>query len=251
MNSYDNLKATSESLSSDALSTIESDSQSNPADRFIEESPAELDRSPECNIGNDTEVNILSIESPLDSADSFAASSSETAANATTAESSFSDINDRETKFVTNDEPGEAAALESPSGTAIHRPSNGSSNGITTEKSRSRSAPRPSNGGVANAVRPSRPRSGKNAQKAIVPGALAPGGNSPRPKKLRNLNTEESFELLIQARQADQIQLFLRDARVIEGAILFNDIKGTGRIINVLKEISVDFRATEVRDIRF
>lgn len=101
------------------------------------------------------------------------------------------------------------------------------------------------------APRPPRTRPGRSAPKPIVPGAIAPGGNAPRPKKLRNLNTEEAFELLLQARTADHVQLFLRDTRVIEGAILFNDIKGTGRIINVMKEISVDFRATEVRDLRF
>lgn len=72
-----------------------------------------------------------------------------------------------------------------------------------------------------------------------------------RPKKLRNLNYEEAFELLLQARAADQVQLYLRDGRTIEGAILFNDIKGTGRIINVVKEISVDFKTLDVRDIRF
>lgn len=86
-------------------------------------------------------------------------------------------------------------------------------------------------------ARPKRSRSGSSS--------------SNRPKKLRNLNAEEAFELLSQARHADMVHLYLRDGRVIEGAILFNEIKGTGRIINVIREISVDFRAFDVRDIRF
>lgn len=95
---------------------------------------------------------------------------------------------------------------------------------------------------VLTPARPSKPRSSKNGQK---------NASGTRPRKLRNLNYEESFELLLQARSADHVQLYLRDGRVIEGAILFNDIKGTGRIINVVKEISVDFKTLDVRDIRF
>ncbi|MBI3817338.1 MAG: hypothetical protein HY286_01510 [Planctomycetes bacterium] len=99
---------------------------------------------------------------------------------------------------------------------------------------------------IVTAVEPekpaSKPRPARNGKGA---------GTSMRPKKLRNLNYEEAFELLLQARSADQVHLYLRDGRMIEGAILFNDIKGTGRIINVIREISVDFKTLDVRDIRF
>ena len=81
----------------------------------------------------------------------------------------------------------------------------------------------------------------------------APRAHQPvaRKPKLRNLTPEQAYELLATARTADHVELYLRDGRMIDGAILFNDIKGTGRIINVTKEISVDFRADNVRDIRF
>jgi hypothetical protein len=72
-----------------------------------------------------------------------------------------------------------------------------------------------------------------------------------RRSKLRNLTAEEAYELLAAARTADHVEIYLRDGRIVDGAILFNDIKGTGRIINVVKEVSVDFRVENVRDIRF
>lgn len=95
---------------------------------------------------------------------------------------------------------------------------------------------------------------------AAEPAVAVDSGVEPRAKrplaparklKLRNLKTEQAFELLSAARTADHVELFLRDGRMIDGAILFNDMKGTGRIINVMKEISVDFKADQVRDIRF
>src|SRR5262245_47058941 len=69
-------------------------------------------------------------------------------------------------------------------------------------------------------------------------------------RKMRNRTPERAHEALSAARTADCVHLFLRDGRVIEGAILFNEYKGTGRIINIDHEISVDFRTEDVRDIR-
>lgn len=94
------------------------------------------------------------------------------------------------------------------------------------------------------------------APRTVAPMVVAPrvvkrSAPSPRRQKLRNLNAEQAFELLATARTADHVELYLRDGRMFDGAILFNDMKGTGRLINVTKEISVDFRAEQVRDIRF
>lgn len=90
-----------------------------------------------------------------------------------------------------------------------------------------------------------------NAVQIAPPAPVKRTPNPNKKPKLRNLNAEQAYELLVSARTADHVELFLRDGRMIDGAILFNDMKGTGRIINVTKEISVDFRAEQVRDIRF
>jgi len=37
----------------------------------------------------------------------------------------------------------------------------------------------------------------------------------------------------------------------VAGAVIFNESKGSGRIINVDQEVSVDFRVEEIRDVRF
>jgi len=70
-------------------------------------------------------------------------------------------------------------------------------------------------------------------------------------RRLRNLSPERAHEELCAARTADLVYLFLRDGRVYDGAILFNEFKSTGRLINIDREISVDFRAEDVRDIRY
>ena len=53
------------------------------------------------------------------------------------------------------------------------------------------------------------------------------------------------------ARKSDWVELALRDGQKLEGAIIFNEFKGTGRLINIDKEISVDFRADQVQDVKF
>ncbi|HMQ21087.1 MAG TPA: hypothetical protein PKE00_01270 [Planctomycetota bacterium] len=59
------------------------------------------------------------------------------------------------------------------------------------------------------------------------------------------------FDLLMNARQADWVDLELKDGRMLAGAIIFNEFKGTGRLINIDEEISVDFRASDVRSVKF
>ena len=61
---------------------------------------------------------------------------------------------------------------------------------------------------------------------------------------------EEVYDLLMNARQADWVELNLRDGRSLSGAILFNEFKGTGRLINVDEEISFDFNVDQVMDVK-
>lgn len=60
------------------------------------------------------------------------------------------------------------------------------------------------------------------------------------------LDRDEVFDLLMNARQSSWVELELRDGRKLGGAIIFNEFKGTGRLINIDDEISVDFRAEDI-----
>ena len=61
---------------------------------------------------------------------------------------------------------------------------------------------------------------------------------------------EEVYDLLMNARQADWVQLSLDDGRSLSGAIIFNEFKGTGRLINIDEEISFEFRVDQVVDVK-
>ncbi len=61
---------------------------------------------------------------------------------------------------------------------------------------------------------------------------------------------EEVYDLLMNARQADWVELSMEDGRRVSGAIIFNEFKGTGRLINVEKEISLDFNVDQVADVK-
>ena len=52
------------------------------------------------------------------------------------------------------------------------------------------------------------------------------------------------------SRTADEITLAFKDGRVVTGALVFNHLKGTGRLINVDEEMSMDFGVDEIRDVR-
>jgi hypothetical protein len=64
------------------------------------------------------------------------------------------------------------------------------------------------------------------------------------------LTRDEVYDLLMNARQADWVQLSLEDGRSLSGAIIFNEFKGTGRLINVDEEFSYDFHVDEVTDVK-
>ncbi len=70
-------------------------------------------------------------------------------------------------------------------------------------------------------------------------------------KKIRALDPEKIYDLLLGARTADIVTVHFKDGRVIRGALIFNQYKGTGRLINVDKEVSIDFDIGDVRDLKF
>ena len=68
--------------------------------------------------------------------------------------------------------------------------------------------------------------------------------HTPDPERIYNL-------LLRAARLADMCNVHFKDGRVFSGALVFNPFKGTGRLINVDEEFSIDFEIDDVRDVRF
>ena len=61
---------------------------------------------------------------------------------------------------------------------------------------------------------------------------------------------ERIYDLLMNARQAEWVELSLDDGSCVSGAIIFNEFKGTGRLINVDDEISMDFNVDQVVDVK-
>ena len=58
------------------------------------------------------------------------------------------------------------------------------------------------------------------------------------------------YDLLMNARQADWVELRLENGQSVSGAIIFNEFKGTGRLINVQQEISFDFTVDQIMDVK-
>ena len=69
-------------------------------------------------------------------------------------------------------------------------------------------------------------------------------------KKAKQLGPEKIYDLLLGARTADKITLHLKDGRAVHGALIFNPFKGTGRVINIDNEVSIDFAVDQVRDLK-
>lgn len=68
--------------------------------------------------------------------------------------------------------------------------------------------------------------------------------------KSRTSDSERIYDLLLGARTADKGTLYFKDGRVLQGALIFNQFKGTGRVINIDQELSVDFAIDELRDLK-
>jgi len=69
-------------------------------------------------------------------------------------------------------------------------------------------------------------------------------------KKGREMSPERIYDLLLNARTADKVTLRLRDGRIVQGALIFNPFKGTGRLINIERETSIDFCVDDIRDLK-
>ena len=70
-------------------------------------------------------------------------------------------------------------------------------------------------------------------------------------KKSRQLVPEKIYDMLLNARTADKVTMHFKDGRIVNGALIFNPFKGTGRLINIDQEVSVDFGVDDIRDIKF
>ena len=58
------------------------------------------------------------------------------------------------------------------------------------------------------------------------------------------------LQSLKKAARADKVSLFFKDGKMVEGAILFNEIKKSGKIINIEDEISLDFEISDITKVK-
>lgn len=62
-----------------------------------------------------------------------------------------------------------------------------------------------------------------------------------------------NFEIISNLRAATReakVAVEFRDGKCVEGAILFNESKGVGKVINIDEEVSVDFRVEQLVAVR-
>src|SRR5258705_4309172 len=69
-------------------------------------------------------------------------------------------------------------------------------------------------------------------------------------KKSRELVPEKIYDTLLGVRTADKVTMHFKDGRVVHGALIFNRFKGTGRVINIDQEVSIDFSVADIRDLK-
>lgn len=69
-------------------------------------------------------------------------------------------------------------------------------------------------------------------------------------KKVRQMVPEKIYDALLGARTADKVTIHFKDGRAVHGALIFNPFKGTGRIINIDQELSLDFSVDDIRDLK-
>ena len=68
--------------------------------------------------------------------------------------------------------------------------------------------------------------------------------------RITTTDSQRIYDLLLGARTADKVTLYFKDGRVLNGALIFNQFNGTGRLINIDQELSVDFAIDELRDLK-
>ena len=69
-------------------------------------------------------------------------------------------------------------------------------------------------------------------------------------KKPRQIVPEKIYDMLLGARTADKVTMHFKDGRAVHGALIFNPFKGTGRIIDIELEKSIDFEVDDIRDLK-
>ena len=58
------------------------------------------------------------------------------------------------------------------------------------------------------------------------------------------------LEQLMSGCEAERVAVHFLDGRTLEGALLFNAIKRSGKLINIDEEFSLDFETDEIREIK-
>ena len=66
----------------------------------------------------------------------------------------------------------------------------------------------------------------------------------------RRKRSPSVLEQLVAACDAERVAVQFLDGRLLEGALLFNPIKRSGKLINVEQEFSLDFEPLEVKEIK-
>ena len=69
-------------------------------------------------------------------------------------------------------------------------------------------------------------------------------------KKSRQMVPEKIYDMLLGLRTADKVTIHFKDGRAVQGALIFNPFKGTGRVINIDQELSIDFQVDDIRDLK-
>ncbi len=69
-------------------------------------------------------------------------------------------------------------------------------------------------------------------------------------KRSRAMSAQKIYDMLLGVRTADKVTLYFKDGRILSGALIFNQFKGTGRLINIDEELSVDFGVDDLRDLK-
>jgi hypothetical protein len=71
-----------------------------------------------------------------------------------------------------------------------------------------------------------------------------------QPRSTRKKRAPNILEQLIAGCDAERVAVQFVDGRVLDGALLFNPIKRSGKLINVDQEFSLDFDPLEVKEIK-
>jgi hypothetical protein len=79
---------------------------------------------------------------------------------------------------------------------------------------------------------------------------LAVTAKEREPKSARRKRVPSVLEQMIAACDAERVAVHFIDGRLLDGALLFNPIKRSGKLINVEQEFSLDFVPIEVREIK-